>query len=198
MKRFLLLFLLLTALKGFSRTIIITNWGAHFTPADTTAEIGDTIKFNLGNTHNVLEVDQQTWEAEEQTPLAGGFSLPMGGGILLTANLPKGTHYYICTPHISLGMKAIIRLTGPAGINDQPVFHTVSLFPVPANNGISVKTSARLIGSPYVVTDETGRQVAYGKLESAEMYLNIDHLSSGIYFFLAGTKREERLLFIKQ
>lgn len=197
MKRFLLLFLLLTGLTGSSRTIIITNWGAHFTPADTTAEIGDTIKFNLGNTHNVLEVDQQTWEAEEQTPLPGGFSLSFGGGTLLTANLSAGTHYYICTPHISLGMKAILRLTGPAGINEHRI-QPVSLFPNPAGNGISVKTPARLTGTSYIITDAFGKQVASGKLESTEMYLNIDHFSAGLYFFQAGARREERLLFVKQ
>lgn len=198
MKRILLLALLSTMLNGFSRTIIITNWGAHFTPADTTAEIGDTIKFNLGNTHNVLEVDKATWEADEQTALPGGFSLPMGGGTLLTKGLSKGIHYYVCTPHASLGMKGIITLTGPAGINEDLIMPPVSIFPNPAVHEISVKTPVRLIGSVYTVTDVNGKEITTGKLDGAEININITHLTPGIYFFQTGLRREESLMFIKQ
>ena len=197
MKKHILLFaLLLTVLNGFSKIVIIKNWGAHYMPADTTVNPGDTIKFDLVNTHNVVEVDQQTWEAEENAPLAGGFSLPMGGGILLTAQLKPGRHYYICTPHISLGMKGTFIIAGANAIADNSFETVLSIFPVPAVDLITVRTTAAK-GSVYTITNNTGKQVLSGRLENNETAIPLTGIASGIYFFQTEGQRK-RIIALKK
>ncbi len=197
MKKFaFLLFFLSTGLTGFSKIVVITNWGAHFSPADTTVNMGDTIKFDLMNTHNVLEVDQQAYDDEQNIPLSGGFSLPKGGGMLYTTQLAAGIHYYICTPHITIGMKGMFRILGSSGIAD-PLLKLTSIFPNPAHDLIVVKTVTSLIGSIYSIIDATGKEVLSGKLESTESTIKISGLTNGVYFLRTRSKREELFTFIK-
>jgi plastocyanin len=196
-KSLLSLFLCLIVLTGVSNTITITNWGAHYSPADTSINIGDTVNFVLVNTHNVLEVGEQAYDAEENVPLPGGFSLPMGGGQLLPAQLTVGTHYYICTPHISLGMKGKITVLNPSGIAGVPVPH-LSLFPNPAKERITIKIPSHLAGSSYLMMDVTGKEVGTGKLEDLETAIQIDRLNAGMYFLQMGLTRRETLRFIKK
>lgn len=50
-----------------------------------------------------------TWSVNGNTPLSGGFTRPFGGGLLTpSTGLTVGTHYYVCSPHASSGMKGII------------------------------------------------------------------------------------------
>ena len=198
MKKLLLSFFLSVSIFTlYSKTWIVTNSGVHFTPDTLDIKLGDSVRFNITNTHNVLEVGKDAWEAEESTALAGGFSLPMSGGLLLPAQLTTGTHYYICTPHISLGMKGIIFVHPANGIAEQAIT-PMTLFPNPARENISVKIPAQLLGALYFIFDENGKQVAMGKLEKLETIVRIEHLSNGLYFFQSGLKREETCSFIKQ
>lgn len=103
-----LLLLLFTSLAGFSTIWTITNSGNSFTPASITINLGDSVNFVLGTSHNASEVSQTTWNANGNIPLSGGFETAFGGGIVLPAQLGVGTHYYVCTPHASVGMKGVI------------------------------------------------------------------------------------------
>ena len=107
-------FALLTVV-AFSTTVTITNSGTTFTPASVTIQVGDTVKFQIGSSHNAIEVSQATYDANGSTPLPG-FSVEFGGGIV--AGLTAGTHYYVCTPHASLGMKGKIIVNPATGINN--------------------------------------------------------------------------------
>ena len=196
-KYFLSLCLLLSSLTGFSKIVIITNWGAHFSPADTSVNKGDTIKFDLVNTHNVVEVDQQAWEAEENTQLAGGFSLPMGGGMLFTAQLTAGIHYYICTPHITLGMKGIITINNPSGISENQFQEGISIFPTPAIDFIIAK-GHQLTGATYSIFDVAGKQLLTGRLEREETTIPLNGLPSGLYFFQTEGQRKKSFSVLKQ
>jgi plastocyanin len=197
MKKSLLIVALLLHLSGFSKIIVITNWGVNFSPADTTVTIGDTIKFSLGNTHNVLEVSQEDWDAEQNIALSGGFSLPLGGGILPTAQLTPGTHYYICTPHITIGMKGKFTLVGASGINDLLNQPTLSLYPNPASEFLSIQSSDNVTGLSYSILDETGKQVATGKLTGYKSSLDIHYLANGMYLFQLASQRRKTVSFIK-
>ena len=107
--RLLLFTLLLSAgFSGFCTTWTIGFSGNTFTPSSITITFGDTVNFALNSTHNAVEVSQTTWIANGTTPLAGGFQVPLGGGSVFPAQLGVGTHYYVCTPHASLGMKGTI------------------------------------------------------------------------------------------
>ncbi len=106
-KRFLpLLALLGLIINSFAATSSITNSGFVFSPSSVTITAGDTVIFSLGGSHNAIEVDQVTYNANGNTPLGGGFAVPFGGGVL--TGLTVGTHYYVCGNHFSMGMKGMI------------------------------------------------------------------------------------------
>jgi plastocyanin len=196
MKKLILSLFLLAGLSGFSKTWIISNSGISFTPSVLTIEHGDTVKFTIGSMHNAVEVSKEIWDVNEASPLTGGFNLPMGGGILLPAQLSEGTHYYVCVPHVSLGMKGSIVVLGPTTI-PEPQFPPISLFPNPANEQLAVKASIELIGTDYKIFDGSGKQVATGKLENEETKINVSGLTSGIYFLQTDAQKKQTHTFIK-
>jgi plastocyanin len=100
--------LLLINYTAFCTVFTVTSPGNTFSPASLTITSGDTVVFSIASSHNVVEVSQTTYNSNGTTPLSGGFSLAFGGGTLFPAALTVGTHYYVCTPHASVGMKAII------------------------------------------------------------------------------------------
>ena len=84
----------------------ITNIGNTFDPDTLYCNVGDSINFSLTNSHNAVEVSSSTWLASQTTALPNGFSLPFGGGTFIPDSAQ--TYWYICTPHASMGMKAVI------------------------------------------------------------------------------------------
>jgi plastocyanin len=103
---------------AYPASVTVTNNGTSFVPNDITVDPGDTIVFDIGSAHNVVEVSQSTWEANGNTS-NGGFSLGFGGGQLIL-NTP-GTYYYVCTPHAALEMKGTITVTGTSTNADTQV-----------------------------------------------------------------------------
>jgi large repetitive protein len=89
-------------------TITVNNSGNSFVPFSVTITVGDAVNFVLSSNHDAREVSQATWNSNGSTPLSGGFQTAFGGGLVSAAQLPIGTHYYVCTPHVSFGMKGII------------------------------------------------------------------------------------------
>ncbi len=109
--QFILLFIILGAasiMKG--ATINITNAGLTFVPDAITIEIGDTVIWQVGSTHNVVEVSESTWQSNG-TMSNGGFELPFGGGMVVF-DIP-GEFYYVCQPHAGQSMKGRILVSGP-------------------------------------------------------------------------------------
>ena len=118
-----------------------------------------SMNFTLAASHNVVEVSQSTWNANDNTALPGGFQTPFGGGLVLPAKLGTGTHYYVCSPHASLGIKGIIIVQDNSGIADNKLQAGISVYPNPANNLMTIKAANDLVGSQYLISDQTGRQV---------------------------------------
>ncbi len=107
-KIILSLFLIFVSFSGFCTVWTVNNSGTTYTPATITINLGDTVNFSIDGSHNALEVSQSTWNANGNTALSGGFQTSYGGGIVLPAQLSVGTHYYVCVPHASMGMKGTI------------------------------------------------------------------------------------------
>lgn len=179
------------SLTGFSANKEITNVGFTFNPATLNIEAGDNVTFVLEGIHNAVEVSQATWDANGTTPLPGGFSVPFGGGEVLPAQLPTGTHWYVCTNHVaSNNMKGIIIVATPTGIEESPGQPDISIFPNPAIDLITVKASNNLLGTQYFITDQHGSQILTGKIDSETTSINISQFKNGIYLFqLEGQKR---------
>ena len=191
MKRFKFFAVLsMFSLIGFSANKQITNVGFTFSPSSLTIEAGDNVTFVLEGIHNAVEVSQATWNANGTTALPGGFSVPFGGGELLPAQLPVGTHYYVCTNHVSSGMKGIIIVGTATGIEESPGQTDISIFPNPAMDLITVKAGNNLFGTQYYLTDQNGSQILTGKIDSETTSINISQFKNGIYLFrLEGQKR---------
>jgi plastocyanin len=191
MKRFTFIaVLLMYSLIVFSAKKEITNVGLTFSPASLTIEAGDNVTFVLELMHNAVEVSQATWNANGTTALPGGFSVPFGGGELLPAQLPVGTHYYVCTNHASSGMKGVIIVGTPTGIDESLGQVDISIFPNPAIDFITVNVSNNLIGNQYFLTDHNGSQMLTGKIDSETTSINISQFRNGIYLFqVTGQKR---------
>jgi len=109
MKKIILILIVLCTFNAvYSAKWTVGVSGYKFSPETITIKQGDSILFNIGSPHDAVEVSQTTWNANNNTPLNGGFSTPYGGGLVLPAKLTIGTHYYVCTPHAAGGMKGTI------------------------------------------------------------------------------------------
>jgi plastocyanin len=198
MKRFTFFaVLLLFSFTGFSANKQITNVGLTFSPSSLTIEAGDNVTFVLEAIHNAVEVSQATWNANGTTPLPGGFSVPFGGGELLPDKLPVGTHWYVCTNHVSSGMKGMIIVGTPTGIDESQGLIDLSIFPNPAMDLITVKSGSNLIGTQYYLTDQNGSQMLSGKIDSETITINISQFKNGIYLFRLEGQKKRSIKIIK-
>ena len=85
---------------------LITTGGLNFVPEVLNCNVGDTIYFELGDTHNAIEVSEENYNANNSTPLENGFELGFGESNYIVVEESK-THFYVCTPHLP-SMKARI------------------------------------------------------------------------------------------
>ena len=159
----LILFLLLTLFTatGYSTTWTVTSPGFAFSPATITIQEGDDVIFDIDGIHTVVEVSQATWNNNQNTPLSGGFSLPSGGGNLPPSELPVGTHWYVCGPHASGGMKGMI-IVQPVTATDDPASGlALTLNPNPTTGKFQLSWSSIHSSQDYTidVMDINGRIV---------------------------------------
>ena len=107
MKKSLQYLILLILSFNFSFAQTISTSGFSFSPDTLVVNIGDTITFSLGGYHNAVEVNQSTWLANATTT-NGGFNIPLGStsGYFVADSVQ--TFYYVCQPHVSMGMKGVI------------------------------------------------------------------------------------------
>lgn len=139
MKKIILILLLVTAyLHAFSTTWQVVNSGYTFSPATLTIAQGDNVNFILESMHNAVEVSQSVWNANGNSPVIG-FSLPYGGGLVSASALTLGTHYYVCAPHASLGMKGEIIVQATTAVNDPNIENDILVYPSPAIDHLNVQ-----------------------------------------------------------
>ena len=77
----------------------ITTSGLNFEPSVLNCNVGDTIFFELGSSHNAIEVSEDNYIANSPTPLENGFQFGFGASSYFVASEAK-THYYVCVPHL--------------------------------------------------------------------------------------------------
>ncbi len=197
-KILLSLLFLSTSITGFCTTWKIVNSGTTFSPATITITLGDSVNFVISPAHDAREVSLTTWNANGNTALTGGFQTPFGGGLVLPSQLGVGTHYYVCTPHASIGMKGQIIVQNTTGITENQLQTNISVFPNPATDLITVKTSNDILGLTFIITDQTGRQVLTGKLNNETTSVDISELATGVYLFQVGQQRRQTFKVIKK
>lgn len=199
--RILLLVLLLSAgLAGYPTTWQVTNSGTSFSPSTITIQAGDNVNFTLDPNHDAVEVSAETWSADGSTS-NGGFQVDFGGGLVAASQLSVGTHYYVCEPHASFGMKGtIIVKDGNTGFEQTQLPVGITVLPNPVRNIIQITVNENnLLGSPYMLFDQLGRQVLNGKLTDKNNSLAVNKFPSGIYFLqITSLKDETYKVFIQK
>lgn len=195
MKKYLLFGAFALMVSGFASgaSVTITNSGFTFSPDNVTINIGDTAIFQLTNIHDAVEVNEATWNANGTTPLAGGFSVPLGGGQV--TGLTAGIHYYVCTFHVSLGMKGKITVNGSSGIGENQIAtRKFDIFPNPTNgkftlqfNGPDGNAGSWIHADPHTgieVFNILGEKIAdlSGLISSSSNEIDLSSVPDGIYF----------------
>ncbi len=178
--------MMLAGLTGYCTTWIITSPGFTFSPATITIDLGDDVDFDIDGIHAVVEVSQSTWNANENTPLPGGFDTPFGGGMVTSSELTLGTHFYVCSPHASGGMKGIIIVQNTTSTEPNPFSANMSIYPNPSSGKFQLVMANSEISKNYDldVYDLQGKRV-YAKSRSELQSLNeidLSNFEKGIYF----------------
>ena len=152
MKKFtLFLFFTSLAFAGYSTTHTVVNNNFTFSPATLTIQSGDSVRFTIANIHTVIEVSQNTWNNNDTDPLSGGFQLGAGGGLVLPGDLTVGTHWYVCGPHASMGMKGIIIVQQTTAVEDPAVGLAFTISPNPAFDLVQVSWSKSISSREYQI-----------------------------------------------
>lgn len=183
-KILLLVLFLYTSLSSFSLThqISASSGQLVYSPSSITIKLGDDINFVLSSNHNAVEISQETWQANGITS-NGGFSVPFSGGLVPASKLTVGTHYYICTPHASFGMKGTIVVENPTNIDETALQSNIVVAPNPASEYFSITLNDNaLLSSNFVLYNLIGKQILTGKLMAKTTTVNINRLSPGMYF----------------
>jgi plastocyanin len=186
MKKFYYLtivFAIIFSTKINAKTYTVTNSSFTFSPASLTIMVGDTVKFQISNSHNVVEVAKSSYDKNDSTS-NGGFRLPYGGGELHFDAV--GIHYYVCAPHAHLGMKGIIEVkdisTGieKAGTKQENQF---AIYPNPAVGFVNIRTSLKATSNIELqLFDITGKivQQRHDKNVSPGNYLSVFEFDKNI------------------
>jgi len=192
-----LLLLVLSTSISFSTSWTINNSGNTFSPSTITIVVGDDVTFNLESVHNAVEVSQATWNANGTAALAGGFQVALGGGPVQAALLGVGTHYYVCTPHASLGMKGTIIVQNATGIEENKLPAGFSIYPNPSLISLTLNANDDEIGSGFYIADLAGRRVATGKIENNITTIDISYLARGTYLIGTVDRRKRPVKLVK-
>lgn len=106
MKKILALIFIISIISSCSKSEIdpilsisntITTSGFNFEPSILNCRVGDIIFFELGSSHNAIEVSEENYNSNSPTPLENGFQF--GASSFLIADEAK-TYYYVCLPHL--------------------------------------------------------------------------------------------------
>jgi plastocyanin len=191
----LILFSVITT--GMCTTWTINNSGLTFTPDTITIVFGDEVNFSLESTHDVLEVSQETWDANGTTALESGFSLPFGGGSVSTTQLSVGTHWYVCTVHASTGMKGVIIVESATDIPESRPEDRVSFYPNPVTDILTIESNQDFLGSTFSFSDLTGKLILSGHINEESVSIDVSSFKTGIYFLQLGESRRRTFKVIK-
>ncbi len=210
----LFLFVLITALVGSlaaGAVHTINTSGFGFAPSNLSVTVGDTGRFVLESIHNAVEVSQATWQANGFTPLSGGFSVGFGGGTVVFSH--GGTHYYVCQPHSSFGMKGIITVDTTTatsvdeGNNVPPKFDLLQNYPNPFNPSTDIMfklaTGSTVTLKVYGIDgDEIATLIDNQHIDAGThtVHFNAAYMSTGVYIYRISAGRFERgrkMVFLK-
>jgi plastocyanin len=165
------------------QTFTVTNSGLQFNPVTINAKIGDLITFNVGAMHPVLQVNESTYLANGSAAFPGGFSFPSGSGTYTASE--AGTVYYICTSHISSGMKGKIEISQATSVQKPVSFTDFEIFPNPVDDHLNIKNPESSNPVSIIVFDMSGKMILKSGILNNENNMTsifVNDLRKGLYF----------------
>ena len=164
-------------------TYTITSSGYSFVPAELNVVVGDTVIFNVGATHTARQVSMATWYADGTDALSGGFDFATGSGVFVPSQ--ADTVYYVCSYHVSLGMKGKIAVSAPSSVRESARNTEPEIYPNPASDVIYLNSPASSPPSLIAIYDMTGKEMRTIKspgMENHQIMISISDLHQGLYF----------------
>lgn len=187
MKRSLLFTLLFAAFSlgvYAQQTHTLGFSGGNYSPAVLTITVGDTVLFNVTNSHPTREVDQSTWNANGSTG-NGGFVGTNGQKIKFNT---VGTFYYVCSIHFASGIKGQIVVQAANSVEEEKANVSVKAYPSPViddlNISLELNQTEELAIEVYNVIGEQVFSQAETTFAAGKNILSIDfsEFSNGAYF----------------
>lgn len=133
----------------------ITNVGFTWSPSTLTVSAGTDIAITITGNHIMREVTEATWNANGTTS-NGGFNFSAGNHTLNLAT--PGTYYYVCVPHVGMGMKGKIIVEDASGIGESGALQIFTITPNPASDELLVTVDG-FANSVITLVDMQGREV---------------------------------------
>lgn len=101
----------IAAAPAGAATIEVVADGLSFVPADVSINVGDSVNWTGLSFHNVAQVDDET-----DMTYNGGFRSGDPGDVIEFTHTfnATGTFYYICEPHVHVGMRGTVTVTESA------------------------------------------------------------------------------------
>lgn len=166
----LLLSIFSFGIKAASYTVTIS--GTSYSPNTLTVSVGDVVTIQASVAHPLAQVDQTTWNANGTATLSTGWGIKTSNYTFTVSS--TNTIYYVCTAHVTLGMKGQI-IVSTAGVNENALpIGNVSLYPNPAKNNLHVNfTISTATAVSVKIYDITGREI--------ERLMNETNLQQGSY-----------------
>jgi plastocyanin len=118
MKKSILLLIFNLAISAglFAESYNINISGFTYSPDLLTVNVGDNVTIMGSTMHPLVQVSKATWLANSNTPMTGGWGTQTSD-YTLNATVAD-TIYFVCSAHVSLGMKGRIIVHAVAGINE--------------------------------------------------------------------------------
>jgi hypothetical protein len=140
-----------------------------------------TVNENTTATQTQTALDSYTWPINSQTYTQSG---------TYTAVIPNAAG---CDSTITLDLSLDF-----TGINEFSEDNLFTVFPNPAQSLINIRVDSKLIGSVYTISDNAGRAVLTGKLNSKVTTIELNNLSGGIYMCSVGENMKQTFKVIKE
>lgn len=184
---FIAFFSALSVAVAAQTTHELTNAGSTFSPPVINMVAGDSIHLVLNGPHTCTQVDEATWQANDNTS-NGGFDYP-NGEHTFALDVP-GTYYYVCANHANMGMKGQFIVAISSGVQERNGAMLPQLFPNPATKRVTVPGSQA--GRSVQVFDLKGRSVLEVPVTSSNV-LDVSMLEVGTYLVAVKDEQGRRL-----
>ncbi len=171
----------------------LSNW--HIGEYDPSAafSFADTTGLQVSFSNNSANATTYSWD--------------FGDGTTSTENNPVHTYTAGGTFYVKLSagkcgsqdstMKTIT--LGTVGVQSQKSGEMyLKMYPNPTKNELYLKADAELIGSAYVVYDNTGKTVLSGSINSVNKMIDTGNLSSGLYLLKVSKNMQQTFKVIKE